>query len=508
MEHHGRSRRLPVDNNIHHGRASDRKSCPPHTTYLTIGQDYTSIKSYIENVIVAPQRNNSTGTAATVHYNSGNGKQLLTATGNVISKPSIYMLYTDVQQLRGLYTPVDYGGGIQYADGLLLIQQQQQQQQPTLQVHTPRNTVPVLQIGLWLNGTIGCTNIVQGKLQAQIQQLFYFCIEHVSNTNIDTETETSNVGLTKIYLRIGYEFDNPQFGYTDAPHVYVDAFRYIVDQCYALYSYSTCRRHVEFVWHSWAATLSQSVSSSSPTALSLEDFYPGDEYVDWVGISIFSQLYTNETRPKQIVPLGNRETVQSVCNVAQQHDKPIMIAESTPFGGIPQLDDPWQDWFIPILQLIEQYNIQMWSYIYCDWNAIPMWKNTGFGDSRLEQNATVLQLWYEQVLHNPRFQNVRCDSNTRNSLPSQSLSISKALDEKDNPTGTLQLFEEEISPFESHSDRNNHETFDLVRYSGWIILCTFCMIAMIAAIARRIPNSRNPFQKHNYERIPDRAVSC
>ena len=32
-----------------------------------------------------------------------------------------------------------------------------------------------------------------------------------------------------------------------------------------------------------------------------------------------------------------------------------------------------------------------------------MWNNTGFGDSRLEQNHTVLELWYQHVLDNPKF---------------------------------------------------------------------------------------------------------
>ena len=39
----------------------------------------------------------------------------------------------------------------------------------------------------------------------------------------------------------------------------------------------------KFVWHSWAAPRQQGVS--------LEDFYPGDDYVDWVGVSVFQQLF-------------------------------------------------------------------------------------------------------------------------------------------------------------------------------------------------------------------------
>ena len=33
--------------------------------------------------------------------------------------PSAFMVYTDLQTLRGLWAATDYGSGIQYADGLL-----------------------------------------------------------------------------------------------------------------------------------------------------------------------------------------------------------------------------------------------------------------------------------------------------------------------------------------------------------------------------------------------------
>lgn len=372
----------------------------PHT-YITIGQDYTSIQDYIRNVVVVGRHTNNTtyeydddSDIATDYANDDSDVTTgATTASKTVDIPSIYMFYTDLQELRGLYEPIDYGGGVQYANGLL-----QQQQFPLS-----------LQIGLWLNGTVGCQNILHGRLQAQIQALFHYCI-------VATTT-----GVSKIYLRIGYEFDNPQFGYSDAPNIYQQAFRYIIQECYTLYSYGACRSKIDFVWHSWAASLlpfdeaSSFAVSEASTITILDDYYPGDDYVDWVGISIFSQLYTDTTIPKHIVPLGNMRTVQNVCSFAQQHHKPIMIAESTPFGGIDQLRDPWQDWFLPILHLIDTYNIQMWSYIYCNWNSIPMWNNTGFGDSRIDQNRTVLKLWYQHVLDNPRFHS-RDDSNDINRI--------------------------------------------------------------------------------------------
>ena len=131
------------------------------------------------------------------------------------------------------------------------------------------------------------------------------------------------------------------------------------------------------------------------------------------------------------------DLVYDVLDFAQTTQKPIMIAESAPFGGI-QIEDwtnpkapvyiqetyyaennnnnneeedmiimdeiLWEDlWFEPVLDLIEKYDIGMWSYIHCDWNAQPMWKGTGFGDTRISASALFMERWYEKVLTNPRF---------------------------------------------------------------------------------------------------------
>jgi hypothetical protein len=82
------------------------------------------------------------------------------------------MYYTDIQTLRGLDTPVDYGSGIEYADGLA-------QAFPHAGI----------QIGLWLNGTAGCQDILGGTLDRQIHRLFSYL---------------EQVDVPKIFLRIGY----------------------------------------------------------------------------------------------------------------------------------------------------------------------------------------------------------------------------------------------------------------------------------------------------------------
>ena len=84
-----------------------------------------------------------------------------------------------------------------------------------------------------------------------------------------------------------------------------------------------------------------------------------------------------------------------------------MIAESTPFGGINMETlntikynetDPWDRWYGKIIDLIERYDIDMWSYINCDWESEPMWKGVGFGDTRLSSSNIVMKKWQEIII--------------------------------------------------------------------------------------------------------------
>ena len=82
-----------------------------------------------------------------------------------------------------------------------------------------------------------------------------------------------------IYLRIGYEFDGRHNQLE--PEDYVKAYRRIVDLMRAQGA-----DNIAFVWHSYAAPTYKDYP--------LSDWYPGDEYVDWVGISLFGHMYDSE----------------------------------------------------------------------------------------------------------------------------------------------------------------------------------------------------------------------
>lgn len=192
--------------------------------------------------------------------------------------------------------------------------------------------------------------------------------------------------------------------------MYKTAFRTIVNFCERQLQHGKCREKIAFCWHSWAA----------PTRAQLDDFYPGSRYVDWIGISIFQQLYpwakNSVTTSGNDFAGGTRDQVQKVLDFALKQNKPVMIAESTPFGGMSGMfledpsqdatnssaivwneDDIWDLWFQPTLDLIEEYDIGMWSYINCDWDSQPMWHGVGFGDTRLSSSNDVMRRWREEV---------------------------------------------------------------------------------------------------------------
>lgn len=180
------------------------------------------------------------------------------------------------------------------------------------------------------------------------------------------------------YLRIGYEFDGSWNHYD--PELFKLAWRRIVDQLKSqnLTNFATVmgasRYYVDKgVW---------------------ETYWPGDDYVDWLGYS----YWHNE----------NRAPV--VFDLAREKGLPVFIAEITPRGfWLNQVDGDliWNDWFQLLFDHIDanQDVIRAISYINANWNSDPMWHGKGWGDSRIQINTPLKLKWLEkmataQFIHN------------------------------------------------------------------------------------------------------------
>ncbi|MDW3192885.1 MAG: glycosyl hydrolase [Cytophagales bacterium] len=191
------------------------------------------------------------------------------------------------------------------------------------------------------------------------------------------------LGERPVFLRIAYEFDGDPWNHYDREST-VAAYRRIVDRLRAKGVENTA-----YVWQSTGFI-------SHPDQL--DAWYPGDEYVDWCGVSFF-----------------NRWREIEMFEYARKKGKPVFIAEASPtisdfntkFTGntiqtqlsdLTQAEEAWQKWFIPFFKAIDENPdvVKAVSYINCHWDSHPMWVNnpTFKGiDARLHLNDSISARW-------------------------------------------------------------------------------------------------------------------
>jgi hypothetical protein len=279
--------------------------------------------------------------------------------------PPGYMVYTSLRSLEGLSEPFT-GSGCQEAGA---------QDLNGLAEEFPGSAA---QIGLNIVGQLRSVN--SGQMDDQIRKL---------------ATRLREVHRP-VFLRIGYEFDGPWNAYEPAD--YLRAFQRIV-------SIFRGRRiegkriepvqNVAFVWHSaaWKTYRNHPLSA----------WYPGDHYVDWIGVSWFGD---GTDDAKKI----SERARAAVLAFARLHGKPLMIAESTPRKYYPPTrTESWTRWYAPIFRWIADNDIKGFSYINQNWEAQQMWGNPDcksemdWGDSRVQmQGSAVLTQWRNEIA-NPRF---------------------------------------------------------------------------------------------------------
>jgi hypothetical protein len=245
--------------------------------------------------------------------------------------PAGFTVYTSVQNMDGLWDWADYGGGAQHAKALL-------DAYPGTIVH----------IGLWMVDRLAET------------------AAGTYDENLDKMADWIKSVNRPVFLRIGYEFDFPPNGYT--PEAYKKAFRHVVKRLRGRGA-----DNVAFVWHSYAGQIVHS----------LDEWYPGDDFVDWFAISYFSQA---------------RSLLDVMPEMAARHEKPFMIAEATPFGiGTRQGERSWDTWFRHFFDFVHSKNTKAICYIDCDWETLPMFHGQGWGDARIEEDPEVMARWLAEI---------------------------------------------------------------------------------------------------------------
>ena len=244
--------------------------------------------------------------------------------------PAGVMIYTSIQEVSGLAQPYDNGGGVH--DGEYLMRKY------------PDSS---LQIGLYM------VNALEGVSQGSYDK------------NIDKLAKWIRDQKRPVYLRIGYEFDNPQNHYH--PQQYILAYKKIVDRFREIGV-----DNVAFVWHSGAYI------AGGPDPLT---WYPGADYVDWFAASLFA--------PAQF------EKIKDLSDKAKLRYKPFMIAEASPMGTYSlQSKKEWLDKFFRIIAMVEPQAV---CYINSNWDTMPMWVSEKFGDARVEQSPELKEIWLKEI---------------------------------------------------------------------------------------------------------------
>lgn len=177
-----------------------------------------------------------------------------------------------------------------------------------------------------------------------------------------------------IYLRIGYEFDGPHNELE--PKQYIKAYRHVVDLLR-----EEGVDNIAFVWHSYASKPFKDYQLSA--------WYPGDNYVDWIGISVFGHAYDS-------ADFGPH--CDAVLNFAKAHKKPIMIAESNPIKGIDEENiEAWDQWFVNFFTFIYNRNIKAVSFINEDWQRLSIQGISHWKDARLYNNENISKAWFHET---------------------------------------------------------------------------------------------------------------
>jgi len=187
-----------------------------------------------------------------------------------------------------------------------------------------------------------------------------------------------------VFLRIGYEFDGFEWN-RYKKEFYIPAFRRIRKKLDSLGV-----TNVAYVWQSKA------VGANRET---MDAFYPGDEYVDWVAFSFFTA----------------KEENHPMIQFAKDHNKPLSIAEASPVmldaNGVSKNLDltqnaaaalAWKEWFIPFFRTVHNNpgTIKAIHYINAPWKKRPMWQHNDFFkniDARITKNDSMKAWWLKET---------------------------------------------------------------------------------------------------------------
>lgn len=311
--------------------------------------------------------------------------------------------YIDIFKLEGLKKPVDNGAGSNCVKNIL---------DDNCLKRYNKNIPFNMAIGVWMNNELEIQNLVNGLYDAKINELADFLKTYPN---------------VKFYLRIGYEFDGQWNKAYEDRRRYIVAFQRIHDILRVNYEKTKTNRNWLSVWQACTSPIDDIMENKIEN---IGDWYPGDKYVDFCGLSWF--LAGTKTAPKYanstnvVYKRSQRSLANEMIYFANYKSKPVMICEATPQGynlsGLyrknisPYWDGVagenivkltplqiWNEWYKPFFEFIEKnkQTIKIVAYVNQNWDELTKWtltkSGTYWGDSRIQANDKVSQWWSEMI---------------------------------------------------------------------------------------------------------------
>lgn len=313
--------------------------------------------------------------------------------------------YVDIFTLDGLKSQTNKGAGSNCVKNVL---------EDACLKRYAKNIPFDMALGLWMNDATNLQNLVSGAYDAKINELADFLKSYPK---------------VKFYLRIGYEFDgNWNKAYEDRRR-YIVAYQRIHDILRINYDKSKTPRNWLSVWQACTSPIDDIMENKIEN---IGDWYPGDKYVDFCGISWYlagtklAPKYTNSTN--LVYKRSQKSLASEMLYYAINKNKPVMICEAAPQGyslsglyrknispywdgvageGIVKLTplQIWNEWYKPFFEFIEKnkQTIKVVAYINQNFDVQPAFSlpksGTYWGDSRIQANDK-MSIWWNEMITN------------------------------------------------------------------------------------------------------------
>ncbi len=214
-----------------------------------------------------------------------------------------------------------------------------------------------------------CQAIANGQFDSQIDK---YCAIMKSHANM------------KFLIRIGYEVSLYQFG--NAQH-FINAYNHTAKRIRNTNGVT----NVEFVYHPVRGY-------NDATGM-----YPGDEYVDWIAVSIFNNDVCLACDDVINCPNDRLDpNLKLVFEWGKEKGKPLMIAESAVQSPAGNTAEGFSDYLDRVTEAIEAYDIRCWTYINSNWPA-HHWPANIWSDSRVEARGDVVKKKWNDIVNQPRY---------------------------------------------------------------------------------------------------------